>query len=1072
MKLNFFKRDKPKTGKYHKNLNEYFNNKPLYLDEEKQKVNVRKLAEQPFHQVCDEQWDEGIKTLTDLRFLDAKVRAGLVYALLKDFEFILSHLPESRHLKELEAINEIEIENYINSLIETCKKGAKTKSVLQARKVRDYNDIYDETERLRAAPTRLERLLNRYDFIRSESNKLIRYGKCPYFLVQQALNTAYAGQLKIEAERISREEKSLFAIRKTDKNLPKFNPFPELIKTIEGHPSWINSVSISPNGKIAVTGCNDHIIRMIDLSTGDFIKTFAGHTDDIKTVKLSFDNQFIISGSSDETIRIWNVLTGACEKILTDEDMGLITSIDITADYQYIISGGKTVRIWSFMTGDCVKRFDNHANHYVDSVKITPDGKIAVSGDNSGTIMVWDVKNGTCIKSLTGHNGDVSCIDVSADGKFVLSGSDDTYTGYNMDSEYDEDEDEDEDEDGEDNDTEGSREIDWDNYIPKKGSYVDRSVRFWDVESGKCLHVMRGHRDGISSVALTHDGQYAVSCGGDRVLRVWDTKSGQCIKIFKGHTYSARCVSITPDGRFAISGGIDNVLILWNLETGLSFENITYHTDEYLWHVVVSKDGKYAITGGYDKLLRQWDIKTMEVVNTMHNKTGQLPDFFLTWDNRFIVTSDSGIWDFESKNTELHRFYKHTDYITCVSHSIDGRLLITGSYDNNICLYDMNGLKCIRTFEGHQKSVESVAFLPDGKSFISASADNTIRIWSINDSNCVKILSGHRDKITSICVSPSGRYAISGGKDNVVKIWDLFSCTCINDITGFESEINVVKMSPDEKFIYITCGVPKGVKDFSFRIYSFVDTSVYAVYPSDITLLDTDQIQNSNSFIMSTGIGTLDQINVHGYKPEFPVVTASRFWNYGRHFRTGKWNEQICFICPSCGKLSIVDTVIIDAINSLHKEYSFDQVSSSYLSLDKHAWGTTSLISSCPSCNIKVVFNPIVLDGEGFIHDDPDPLNCAVFNGEEIWRSDLMEDGKTIEFRRYDFWLLLFFFFSCETSWKKLIEKVQKTPNCDSKKEKVKELKKKTEEFGHFFSILISNYSQDDIDDARDWFYN
>ena len=61
------------------------------------------------------------------------------------------------------------------------------------------------------------------------------------------------------------------------------------------------------------------------------------------------------------------------------------------------------------------------------------------------------------------------------------------------------------------------------------GSY-DKSLRVWDLESGACLHTLKGHSGPVSCGTVTPDGRNAVSGSHDNSLRVGDLESGACLR--------------------------------------------------------------------------------------------------------------------------------------------------------------------------------------------------------------------------------------------------------------------------------------------------------------------------------------------------------------------------------------------------------------------------------------------------------------------------------------------------------------------------------------------------------------
>ena len=76
---------------------------------------------------------------------------------------------------------------------------------------------------------------------------------------------------------------------------------------------------------------------------------------------------------------------------------------------------------------------------------------------------------------------------------------------------------------------------------------------------------------------------------------------------------------------------------------------------------------------------------------------------------------------------------------------------------------------CVRTFEGHAKSVTSVAVM-DNRYVVSGSADKTVKIWSLNTGECLHTLSGHTSWVRGVAVL-RGYEIVSASEDNTLKIW-------------------------------------------------------------------------------------------------------------------------------------------------------------------------------------------------------------------------------------------------------------------------------------------------------------
>lgn len=103
--------------------------------------------------------------------------------------------------------------------------------------------------------------------------------------------------------------------------------------------------------------------------------------------------------------------------------------------------------------------------------------------------------------------------------------------------------------------------------------------------------------------------------------------------------------------------------------------------------------------------------------------------------------------------------------------SPDGRMLATGGFDRAIKLWDLETGREINTLIGHTDRVSAVTFSPDGKTLISGSWDKTIKLWQIDKGQEICTLKGHSDEVMSVAISPDGKIIISGSADRSINIW-------------------------------------------------------------------------------------------------------------------------------------------------------------------------------------------------------------------------------------------------------------------------------------------------------------
>ena len=177
--------------------------------------------------------------------------------------------------------------------------------------------------------------------------------------------------------------------------------------------------------------------------------------------------------------------------------------------------------------------------------------------------------------------------------------------------------------------------------------------------------------------------------------------------------------------------------------------------------------------------------------------------FSSLYQNFAIVSGDRQIKLWEFFGQKIGTLDGHTDRVTCLIMSHDGKTLISGSQDRTIKFWDLGEKKVIRTlagfFNGHLNSVTALAISPDNQTLLSCDADNCLKVWNLN-----RIQEIHNIPlsvaITCLAFSPNGQLFCSGGLEPQIRIRELKTRRVIRSIDN-SSNVLSLAFSPNGKLL-------------------------------------------------------------------------------------------------------------------------------------------------------------------------------------------------------------------------------------------------------------------------------
>lgn len=257
----------------------------------------------------------------------------------------------------------------------------------------------------------------------------------------------------------------------------------------------------------------------------------------------------------------------------------------------------------------------------------------------------------------------------------------------------------------------------------------DKVIRVYDADKKQFLLELTGHDGGVWALKYDDDG-ILVSGSTDRSVRVWDIKRGCCTHVFRGHTSTVRCLDI------------------------VEYRNV-----------------KYIVTGSRDNTLHVWELPKEPRVDVPDKQEWPVV-YNIPEENPYFVGVLRG----------------HMASVRTVSGH--GNIIISGSYDNNLMVWDIAQMKCLYILTGHTDRIYSTIYDHKRLRCISASMDTTIRVWDLQNvwnngtcsvvssslSPCTKItgsmstLQGHTALVGLLRLSE--KFLVSAAADGSLRGWD------------------------------------------------------------------------------------------------------------------------------------------------------------------------------------------------------------------------------------------------------------------------------------------------------------
>jgi len=355
-----------------------------------------------------------------------------------------------------------------------------------------------------------------FALVRGNGDHATQTSKEPEKATGQAAESLSGG-----GERASRAGRSRRARAGTTSARPVSGVEAQLRATLTGFWKPVSCLAFSPDGKTLVAnGFGNGTVSEWDVVKAEKLRTVRPHDEIIASLAYSPNGQKVAIGTW-KRATIWTRASGNMRHAY-GWLRSTIESVAFSPDGRLLVtaSSDKDTWLWDVESATTLWKIEDAGASY-DRVRFSADGMEIMSCGWDGLVRIRDASTGQQQSELAGHEGPVRSLEVTSDGGWIVSGSD------------------------------------------------DKTVRVWDFRSGKARFVLE-HPDQVFSVDISPDDAVIASGCVDGKVRLWALCDGKLLATLSDHTGPVRQVEFSSDGGTLASGGDDQTIRLWNVKVNLT----------------------------------------------------------------------------------------------------------------------------------------------------------------------------------------------------------------------------------------------------------------------------------------------------------------------------------------------------------------------------------------------------------------------------------------------------------------------------------------------------------------------
>ncbi|AQZ62939.1 WD-40 repeat protein [[Actinomadura] parvosata subsp. kistnae] len=475
-------------------------------------------------------------------------------------------------------------------------------------------------------------------------------------------------------------------------------------------------------------------------------RRMAGDVDLRSAISISTDSK-ILTRTPDGTGLLLQGITKADTPLRLTGQQGIIDQIALSDDGSTAAAttndrgSGSQVWLWDTAAPSRPQRLSGYVGGTIEQILLSGAGRgidVLTAAEESGQtkydqqLWHWDTAAPDRPRELTGHQGRLSRIEVSANATVVVGSG-------------------------------------------------DYATWLWRTSTDERARLLDGYHGPVHGVALTSDGRIAAGRGKDGTVWRWDlTRPAEPSRPFIGQRLAITEIALSANGHLLAGTDARGTVWIWDAASPLFPGRALRGTHAQIIGLAVSANGRTLVGFDGQGTIWAWDTsRPDQAARILHRLHEKIKDVTLGANGRVLAaaTYSAGVLVWDPLDGETARsFTGLKGEIDQVALSANGELLAGGGSGGEVWTWDIQGSdqQLGHLLAGHRSAIANVTVSTDETTIVSADSDGHIRMWTVAAQGQIgPVLSGYLTSEQGIALDDNASTLLATDSDGNLHLWQM-----------------------------------------------------------------------------------------------------------------------------------------------------------------------------------------------------------------------------------------------------------------------------------------------------------